>query len=181
LDEGQDRGGYAEYAVMNVNPSKIPFRIKLSALFILVATKMIYFVGKKWDMRNKYVQWLSDLVINKTDPKFHIQFANREKDMFAQTFTSICLNNSKEDILSPSTWEIVGTSPEPKMNRLLVFHLFPQKASRQRMLVKNNRTQLPEYVVLEEHPEGPICDEIVIIFVSTFYSFALTLSFLACE
>uniref|UniRef100_A0A914LW22 Uncharacterized protein n=1 Tax=Meloidogyne incognita TaxID=6306 RepID=A0A914LW22_MELIC len=159
LDEGQDRGGYAEYAVMNVNP---------------IATKMIYFVGKKWDMRNKYVQWLSDLVINKTDPKFHIQFANREKDMFAQTFTSICLNNSKEDILSPSTWEIVGTSPEPKMNRLLVFHLFPQKASRQRMLVKNNRTQLPEYVVLEEHPEGPICDEIVIIFPASNYRLLAT-------
>uniref|UniRef100_A0A914N6A4 Uncharacterized protein n=1 Tax=Meloidogyne incognita TaxID=6306 RepID=A0A914N6A4_MELIC len=159
FDEGHDRGGYVEYAVMNVNP---------------IATKMIYFVGKKWDMRNQYVQWLSDLVINKTDPKFHIKFANREKDMFAQTFTSICINNTKQDILSPSTWEIVGTSPEPKMNRLLVFHLLPQKASRQRMLITNNRTGSPEYIVLKEHPEGPKCDEIVIIFPASNYRLLAT-------
>ncbi|CAK5054849.1 unnamed protein product [Meloidogyne enterolobii] len=159
MDEGQDRGGYAEYAVMNVNP---------------IATKMVYYVGKKWDMRNKYVQWLSDLVINKTDPKFHLKSAKREKDTFAQSYTSICLNNSKEDILSPSTWEIVGTSPEPKMNRLLVFHLLPQTASRQRMLVKSNRTQLPEYAVVKEHPEGPLCDEIVIIFLGSNYRLLAT-------
>nr|CAD2122640.1 unnamed protein product [Meloidogyne enterolobii] len=90
--------------------------------------------------------------------------------------STICMNNPKENILSPSTWEIVGTSPEPTMNRLLVFHLLPQKASRKRIFMKNKGTGLPEYVVGKEHPEGPKCDDMRIIFSRDNYKLLTTTS-----
>nr|CAD2122638.1 unnamed protein product [Meloidogyne enterolobii] len=147
-----------EYAVFNANP---------------IATKLIYFDGKELDMSRTYVKWKYSLIINQTYPKFHIRFSSKEIDtMFTEP--SMCIDNPNENILSPSTWEIVGTSPEPTMNRLLVFHLLPQKASRKRMLMINKGTGFPEYVVTKDHPEGPKCDEMTIIFSVKNYSLLFT-------
>ncbi|CAK5018758.1 unnamed protein product [Meloidogyne enterolobii] len=124
-------------------------------------------------MSRTYVKWKYSLIINQTYPKFHIRFSSKETDtMFTEP--SMCIDNPIDNILSPSTWEIVGTSPEPTMNRLLVFHLLPQRASRKRMLMINKGTGLPEYVVTKDHPEGPKCDEMTIIFSRQNYSLLFT-------
>nr|CAD2154133.1 unnamed protein product [Meloidogyne enterolobii] len=124
-------------------------------------------------MSRTYVKWKYSLIINQTYPKFHIRFSSKEIDtMFTEP--SMCIDNPKDNILSPSTWEIVGTNPEPTMNRLLVFHLLPQKASRKRMLMINKGTGFPEYVVTKDHPEGPKCDEMTIIFSRKNYSLLFT-------
>uniref|UniRef100_A0A914LMJ2 Uncharacterized protein n=1 Tax=Meloidogyne incognita TaxID=6306 RepID=A0A914LMJ2_MELIC len=69
-----------------------------------------------------------------------------------------------ENILSPSTWEIVGTRPDPIMTRLLVFHLLPQTASRKMTTKVEDLVTGKKYVVENEHPNGPKCDFLEISF-----------------
>jgi len=134
-------------------------------MFILVATKMVYHAGIRLDMREQKVQLKQSLVINQKGPKFHIEFSNKGTEG-KYTQPSNCIKNPKENILSPSTWEIVSTSPEPTMNRLLVFHLLPQKATRKRLMMENPFNGFWAYVVIIEHPTGPKCDDMIMIFVS---------------
>uniref|UniRef100_A0A914KNF8 DOMON domain-containing protein n=1 Tax=Meloidogyne incognita TaxID=6306 RepID=A0A914KNF8_MELIC len=143
-----------------------------AALYINpIGTKLLYYIRKEWNLSSTEV-YFNQTHINQKVPKFHIKDLMRHRNSQPST---ICMNNPKENILSPSTWEIVGTSPEPTMNRLLVFHLLPQKASRKRML-KNTRTGLSEYVVRKDHPEGPKCDEMSIIFSKDNYKLLTTSS-----
>jgi len=128
---------------------------------------LLYYIRKEWNLSSTEV-YFNQTHINQKVPKFHIKDLMRHRNSQPST---ICMNNPKENILSPSTWEIVGTSPEPTMNRLLVFHLLPQKASRKRILMINKGTGFPEYVVRKEHPEGPKCDDMRIIFVSDKFIF----------
>ena len=123
---------------------------------------MIYYIRRECNLNSTYV-YFNQTHINQTVPKFHIESLEEYNDRNPQI--SICIKNPKENILSPSTWRIVGTNPEPTMYRLLVFHLLPQKASRKWMVMKNALTGLQEYVVKKEHPEGPKCDDLRIIFV----------------
>jgi len=134
-------------------------------MFILVATKMVYHAGIRLDMREQKVQLKQSLVINQKGPKFHIEFSNKGTEG-KYTQPSNCIKNPKENILSPSTWEIVSTSPEPTMNRLLVFHLLPQKATRKRLMMENPFNGFWAYVVIIERPTGPKCDDMIMIFVS---------------
>ena len=73
-----------------------------------------------------------------------------------------CVKNIHQNILPPNTWEIASTSPDPRMKRLLVFHLFPQSASRNReWLQEENR-----YKIRGNPLQGPDCDDLNIKFVS---------------
>lgn len=89
---------------------------------------MVHTKRELWYLKEKAIRIRSVLTINQKDPKFHISTPINEPNIKDQK--SICMNNLTENILSPSTWEIVGTRPDPIMTRLLVFHLLPQKASR---------------------------------------------------
>ncbi|CAK5013771.1 unnamed protein product [Meloidogyne enterolobii] len=149
----RDKVGSKEYAVIYVNP---------------IATKMVYYAGIKRDMREQFVELKQSLVINQKGPKFHIKFSNNGTE-YRYTQPSNCIENPKENILSPSTWEIVGTSPEPKMNRLLVFHLLPQKASRKRRMMENPFNGFIAYVVIRQRPTGPKCDDMIMIFPKSNY------------
>ena len=113
---------------------------------------------------------VSILKINQTDPKFH--FHTPMNTSYFNHQKSICMNNLTENILSPSTWEIVGTRPDPIMTRLLVFHLLPQTASRKMTTKVEDLVTGKKYVVENEHPNGPKCDFLEISFVSDiFYIF----------
>uniref|UniRef100_A0A914NRY4 Uncharacterized protein n=1 Tax=Meloidogyne incognita TaxID=6306 RepID=A0A914NRY4_MELIC len=180
-----DKVGSKEYAVLYVNP---------------IATKMVNYAGIKRDMREKFVEWKHSLVINQKGPKFHMEFSNKGTEAkYTQPSgnwksygpkygsgtqpaglndpvpqPSSCIKNPKENILSPSTWEIAGTSPEPTMNRLLVFHLLPQKATRKRRMMENPFTGFWAYVVIREHPTGPKCDDMIMIFPKSNYKLLTT-------
>uniref|UniRef100_A0A915MTU0 Uncharacterized protein n=1 Tax=Meloidogyne javanica TaxID=6303 RepID=A0A915MTU0_MELJA len=138
-----------EIAVLSANP---------------IATKFVQSTFSFWPMKMDVIRINSVLTINQKDAKFHIRSPLNEPNIKDQK--SICMNNLKENILSPSTWEIVGKRPDPIMTRLLVFHLLPQKASRKMTmkiedLVTGNKKY---YIVKEEHPEGPKCGIMTITF-----------------
>ncbi|CAK5052815.1 unnamed protein product [Meloidogyne enterolobii] len=154
----RDKVGSKEYAVIYVNP---------------IATKMVYYAGIKRDMREQFVELKQSLVINQKGPKFHIKFSNNGTE-YIYTRPSNCIENPKENILSPSTWEIVGTSPEPTMNRLLVFHLLPQRATRKRRMMQNPFNGFIAYVVIIERPTGPKCDDLIMIFSKSNYRLLTT-------
>ncbi|CAK5037970.1 unnamed protein product [Meloidogyne enterolobii] len=137
-----------EYVLLSANP---------------IATKLVQTEIKLWYMKEKAIRINSVLTINQKDPKFHISSPINEPNIKDQK--SICMNNLKENVLSPSTWEIVGTRPDPIMTRLLVFHLLPQTASRKMtMKVEDLVTGNKKYVVKKEHPVGPECNEVAILF-----------------
>uniref|UniRef100_A0A915LYC0 Uncharacterized protein n=1 Tax=Meloidogyne javanica TaxID=6303 RepID=A0A915LYC0_MELJA len=153
-----DKGGSKENVVLYANP---------------IGTKLIYYIRREWNLNSTYV-YFNQTHINQTFPKFHIESLEEYNDRNPQT--SNCIKNYKENILSPSTWRIVGTNPEPTMYRLLVFHLLPQRASRKWMVMKNAFTGLSQYVVIKEHPEGPKCDDLRIIFSRDNYKLLTTLT-----
>ena len=80
-------------------------------------------------------------------PRYQINFPRRP----IATTKGSCI---KDILLSPITWEIDGTSPDPRMNRLLVFHLLPQRASRIREWKDG------EYKIKGNLPQGPKCDDL---------------------
>ncbi|CAK5073175.1 unnamed protein product [Meloidogyne enterolobii] len=91
--------------------------------------------------------------ISDQPPRYQINFPGTP----IATTRGSCIENI---LLSPITWEIDGKSPDPKMNRLLVFHLLPQRASRIREWIGN------EYKIKGNPPQGPKCDDLTIKFVS---------------
>uniref|UniRef100_A0A1I8AXP9 Uncharacterized protein n=1 Tax=Meloidogyne hapla TaxID=6305 RepID=A0A1I8AXP9_MELHA len=157
LLHGQTKNG-EEFVVFFANP---------------IGTKLIYSTGLELDKKapkNEVKQMYLDVEINQTDPKFHFKESREEQE------TSTCMKNIKENILSPSTWEIDGTSPDPTMNRLLVFHLLPQKASRKRRRdFKNPANGVMENAVKKELPEGPKCYDLMIVFLNQNYKLLTTL------
>ena len=94
------------------------------------------------------------------DPFFRIKFPYNPYYGQPQNLPVHCMKNIKENILSPTTWEINGTNPDPVMKHLLVFHLLPQRASRRK--VWNGH----RFEIHKNPPEGPKCDDLKIIFVS---------------
>ncbi|CAK5020618.1 unnamed protein product [Meloidogyne enterolobii] len=156
-----------EHHLLLTNPSKYLRPNYTLTLFILVATKFVHLAGVEKYTNEYGIKIVSNLRINQTDPKFHFRMPIDTPKFNDQK--SICLNNLTENILSPSTWEIVGTRPDPEMSRLLVFHLLPQTASRRMTMKVEDLVTGKKYVVKNEHPEGPECDFMEISFDKSSY------------
>lgn len=89
-----------------------------------------------------------------------------------------CTQNPVGNVLTPTTWEIDGAMPNQKKKHLLVFHLLPQKASRQiqweKSMSRDEAESFGHYKwdkrmrpkVQKFPPNGPECEELRILFVS---------------
>ena len=100
------------------------------------------------------------MVINQKQQKYHIQIMKEIGKIYQKE--AFCMKDGFDNILSPSTWEIVGTSPDPEKKRLLVFHLLPQRASRNLNRIRITKRKYEEQSGL---PSGPKCDDLTIKFV----------------
>ncbi|CAK5026686.1 unnamed protein product [Meloidogyne enterolobii] len=83
-----------------------------------------------------------------------------------------CVKNIHQNILPPITWEIDSTRLDPRMNRLLVFHLLPQRASRIREWLEEEK----RYKIQGYPPQGPDCDDLNIKFSKRSYKLINVLS-----
>jgi len=101
------------------------------------------------------------VVVNQKEQKYHIQIMKEVGKIYQKE--AFCMKDGFDNILSPSTWEIVGTSPDPEKKRLLVFSLLPQRASRNLNRIKIDKRKYEEQSGL---PNGPKCDDLTIKFVS---------------
>uniref|UniRef100_A0A915LJ95 Uncharacterized protein n=1 Tax=Meloidogyne javanica TaxID=6303 RepID=A0A915LJ95_MELJA len=99
------------------------------------------------------------VVINQKQQKYHIQIMKEIGKIYQKE--AFCMKDGFDNILSPSTWEIVGTSPDPEKKRLLVFHLLPQRASRNLNRIRITKRKYEEQSGL---PSGPKCDDLTIKF-----------------
>ncbi|KAL7079918.1 hypothetical protein ACQ4LE_000526 [Meloidogyne hapla] len=150
------------------NPSKLSVCFIKKLIFILVGTTLIYDSKQLLDKQKQKGGVIAE--INQTDPKYHIKFLKeikrKEDQGKAYQGKAFCMKGI-ENILSPSTWEIVGKSPDPEKNRLLVFHLLPQKASRN--LYRRTGESIHKYEEGRELPNGPRCDDLKITFMKDRY------------
>ncbi|CAK5026679.1 unnamed protein product [Meloidogyne enterolobii] len=108
------------------------------------------------------------VVISSESPRFKIHFpVEKEKKSYGNSCVGIEWEKFiNEKILTPITWEIDSTSPDPTKNRLLVFHLLPQRASR-------NRKWLNESMGFEvggNLPQERKCDDLTIKFSKSNYT-----------
>uniref|UniRef100_A0A915LX82 Uncharacterized protein n=1 Tax=Meloidogyne javanica TaxID=6303 RepID=A0A915LX82_MELJA len=99
------------------------------------------------------------VVVNQKEQKYHIQIMKEVGKIYQKE--AFCMKDGFDNILSPSTWEIVGTSPDPEKKRLLVFSLLPQRASRNLNRIKIDKRKYEEQSGL---PNGPKCDDLTIKF-----------------
>nr|CAD2203552.1 unnamed protein product [Meloidogyne enterolobii] len=61
--------------------------------------------------------------------EYSVQFKTKDPETKYKEYN--CTQNPVGNVLTPTTWEIDGAMPNQKKKHLLVFHLLPQKASRQ--------------------------------------------------
>uniref|UniRef100_A0A914NEY0 Uncharacterized protein n=1 Tax=Meloidogyne incognita TaxID=6306 RepID=A0A914NEY0_MELIC len=104
------------------------------------------------------------VVVNQKEQKYHIQIMKEVGKIYQKE--AFCMKDGFDNILSPSTWEIVGTSPDPEKKRLLVFSLLPQRASRNLNRIKIDKRKYEEQSGL---PNGPKCDDLTIKFIGGDY------------
>ncbi|CAK5053047.1 unnamed protein product [Meloidogyne enterolobii] len=104
------------------------------------------------------------VVINQKEQKYHIKLMKEVGQLYQKE--AFCMKDGFDNILSPSTWEIIGTNPDPEKKRLLVFHLLPQRASRNFNRIKSKKRKYEEQSGL---PSGPKCDDLTIKFIGGDY------------
>uniref|UniRef100_A0A914M4T8 Uncharacterized protein n=1 Tax=Meloidogyne incognita TaxID=6306 RepID=A0A914M4T8_MELIC len=100
-------------------------------------------------------------------PRFKIHFPVEKEN---KSYGEPCIGIEWEEfitkkILPPITWEIDSTSPDPTKNRLLVFHLLPQRASRIREWIGNNKFKIGGNL-----PQERKCDDLTIKFSKSNYT-----------
>ncbi|CAK5090621.1 unnamed protein product [Meloidogyne enterolobii] len=103
--------------------------------------------------------------------EYSVQFQTKDPKTKYKEYN--CTHNPVGNVLTPTTWEIIGAKSNQKKKHLLVFHLLPQKASRiiqWEMIVQNiggherghELNVVPK--LLPDSPNGPECEELQILF-----------------
>nr|CAD2200996.1 unnamed protein product [Meloidogyne enterolobii] len=138
--------------VLNVNP---------------IGVALIRYTGQELSIVEEKREYPT-VMITYQFPRYRISFPNKGN----VSAKNSCVKNIHQNILPPNTWEIASTSPDPRMKRLLVFHLFPQSASRNReWLQEENR-----YKIRGNPLQGPDCDDLNIKFSKRNYKLINVLS-----